>query len=110
MKTKYRIVSNGHWDYLQYEVEYKYLYFWTRKRWEYVWKPYCDKTTGTSLTSEWNIYINSLEDGNLEKFAKLWTNVEDYFIQAKVRQKELEKIYEEHRNKIEENKKKIVYL
>ena len=108
--TKYRTISNGHWDYLQYEVEYKYLFFWTRKRWEYVWKPYCDKATGTYYSGEYNSYISSLKDGNLEEFVQKWPNIEEYFEQAKLRQAELVKIYHEYRKKLEEKKNKITYL
>ena len=109
MKTKYRTINNGYWDYLQYEIKYKFLFFWTLKKWEYVWKPYCDITFGRRLTSENYLYINSLND-DIDKFVKRWTNIEEYFINADLRQKELEKIYEEHQNEIEKKKKKVVYL
>ncbi len=108
--TKYRTISNGHWDYLQYEVEYKYLFFWTRKRWEYVWKPYCHKVYGASLTSDNDIYINSLNDGNLREFVQKYPNIEEYFERAKLRQAELVKIHNDYNNKIEEKKNVVTYL
>lgn len=108
--TKYRTISNGHWDYLQYEVEYKFFFFWTRKNWEYVWKPYCDKATGDYYGSEDNCYINSLRDGNLEKFVQRWPNIEEYFEQAKLEEVKLIKIHDEYQKQIEEKKNRITYL
>lgn len=108
--TKYRTVSNGYWDYLQYEIEYKFLFFWTKTKWEYVWKPYCDKSTGTYLAGKDDKYVNTLKDGNLEHFVESWPNIEKYFLQAKIRQEELEKIHKDYDNGIEEKKNKITYL
>ena len=107
--TKYRIISDNHWDYLQYLTIKKHFFFWTKEVWSYVWKPYYDKIYGRSLSSvcEWDIWINSLEDGNLEKFTKKWIYIEDYFKEAKVEQDRLIAKAQTYNKEIAERKNKI---
>jgi len=111
--TKYRTISNGYWDYLQYEIEYKEKHIFcktkTKTKWENVWKPYCDKSTGKYYGQKQDQYINSLND-DIKNFVQKWSNIEEYFIQSKIKQEELVKIYKEYNRSIEEKKNKITYL
>ena len=47
--TKYRIVSDGYAEHLQYLYEKKVFFFFTVKKWRYIWYPYYDKIWGRSL-------------------------------------------------------------
>ena len=79
MKTRYRRISNGHWDFLQYEKEVPHLIFFKKKKWFYVPRPYYDTFWGRSLDSIGDdTYVNSLKE-NLDMFAKKLGNIEDYF-------------------------------
>ena len=91
--TKYRIVSNGYQHYLQYEITYKFLWFWTKTRWECVPKPYCNMTTGTNFCSGDDIYINTLSSDNLEKFVEQWPDIEPYLKITEKNQELLEAEY-----------------
>jgi len=106
--TKYRTVNNGHWDYLQYEAEYKFLFFWTKTKWIYIWKPHYNEISEPFFIGDADKYINNLKDGDLKDFVKQWPNIKDYFVQAKIKQVELIKKYNE--TKIELEKNKITYL
>jgi hypothetical protein len=89
MKTKYRSISNGHWDFLQYEKEYTFLFFFKRKKWVNVWKPYYDKHYGRGLDITGADQSVTSLGNNLEEFAQKWPNIEDYFQWASLRQTEL---------------------
>jgi hypothetical protein len=59
--TEYRKISNGHWDFLQYKKEKRFLWVFKYYKWEYVWKPYYDKHWGRSLDSSGdNRFVYSL--------------------------------------------------
>lgn len=109
MKTKYRTINNGHWDYLQYQVERKTWWGGTKNEWHYVWKPYYDEVSGRSACDD-SLYINSLRDGNLEKFVEKYPDIEDYFNMIRPKQEALEQKSREWRKKYEEKKDTIKYL
>jgi len=108
--TKYRITSNGYWHYLQYEITYKILWFWTTTRWEYVPKPFCNMTTGTNLYSDDDVFINTLSGDNLEKFIKQWPDIEPCLKITEKNQELLEVEYEKRREEIRKKKEEIIYV
>ena len=44
--TKYRIVSDGYAEHLQYLRERKFLFFFSVRYWCYIWRPYYDRIWG----------------------------------------------------------------
>jgi hypothetical protein len=108
--TKYRIVGDTHWDYIQYLTIKSFLFFWKREVWNYVPKPYYDKHWGRSLSSRWDLYINSLEDGRLVDFAKRWPYIEDYLKVVFKEQLKLEADSAKYHAEIDARKKKVEYL
>lgn len=102
--TKYRKISNGHWDFLQYRKEKKILWLFSYHKWEYVWKPYYDKIWGRGLDcSGTKGYVNSL-NCNLTSFINKWTNIEDYFQEAKKEQTLLEDKANKYHKDLQERK------
>ena len=108
--TKYRIVSNGYWHYLQYEIIYKFLWFWIKIRWEYVPKAYCNQTTGSYNCSDENIFVNTLSGDNLEKFVEQWPDIEPYLKITEKNQEFLEAEYEKNKEEIKKKKEEIIYI
>ena len=82
IKTQYRIVSDGHTDFIQYLKETTFLFF-KIKKWKCVWRPYFDKFDGRNF--DFSGYDTEVCRYNtyLEGFAKEWPNIQDYFVYAK---------------------------
>ena len=110
--TKYRTVSNGYWEYLQYEHEYRFLYFWKKREWRYVWWPYYDKVTGryyVDCPSDRG-YVNSLRGITPKKFVEKYPDINEYFKWATEEQEKLVNESKEYWKEINERKTKIKYL
>lgn len=105
--TEYRKISNGHWNFLQYKREYKFLWIKWHK-WCYVWKPYYDKYWGRSLDPTMaDGFVSDLDWTDLDRFVQHWPNIADYFAWAKVKQEELEVAAIQQRLKVEEKRGQI---
>jgi hypothetical protein len=80
MKTKYRIISNGYWEFIQYKVEKFYLFgLICIYNWYYVPKPYYDKYWGRELDiTGADRFITSLDE-DLDEFPKKYPDISVYF-------------------------------
>lgn len=111
-KTKYRIINNGYFEWLQYLKETKFLFFFTYKKWHYVWKPYYDKIKGRDDILGYDTYINNSRDiysNSCETHIKRYPYIEEYFKWANARQAELVAKASAYWKKIESNRSKIKY-
>lgn len=106
--TKYRTVSNGHWDFLQYLVVKKFLWF-KFEEWEYVPKPYYCTFTGRSDSTGSDIYINSL-NSNLSKFVTDYPCIDEYLKYYNIEQDKLEVNVTKKQNEYEAKKNTIHYF
>jgi hypothetical protein len=89
--TEYRKINNGHWDFLQYKKQKRFLWVFKYTKWFYVWNPYYHRTYGRSLDSTGaDCFVNSLYQ-NLDSFVKEWVDIGDYFKYAHKEQDKLEK-------------------
>ena len=109
MKTKYRRISDGTWDWLQCLNENRKILFIFRKpKWEYVWKPYYNWIQGRGIDDA-NLLVNSHKD-NIKDFVEQWPNIDDYFKNAIVIQNKLEKEAAEKNAVWESRRNKITYI
>lgn len=107
-KTKYRTVSNGHWDYLQYLVVKKFLCF-KFEEWNYIPKPYYNTFTGRSDPNGSHTLLNSLYD-NPEGFMNKYPYIDEYLKIYEARQAELEAEANKELHKYETKKNTIRYF
>lgn len=108
--TKYRIVSNGYYSYLQYLYEYKFLPYWYRSVWKYIWKPQSDYKYATILNDpDSRRHICSL-NYNLKRFAKQWPDIKKYFEWAEKIQGEYNEKMETEKMNREKRISEIIYL
>jgi len=105
--TKYRTVSNGYYDELEYQKEFKFLFF-KRNSWHSVWRPYYDEIWGRTLDYRHN-YINSINT-NIKDFVTKWPNIKNYFDWALEEQEKLEEKINKERIKIELKKQEVKYF
>ena len=98
--TKYRAVSNGYYDELEYEKETHFLFF-KRKSWCPVWRPYYNEIWGRQLGFQ-DKFITGINT-NLKDFTTKWPEIKDYF---KLAWEEQEKLEEKVNKKREEREKK----
>lgn len=90
MKTEYRIVNDGYWDFLQYKHHHKFLFFkWIS--WQYIPRPYFDKIYGrdydiTHVKTEICSYNTKLQD-----FIKKYPDIEEYFKYFREEQRRLQR-------------------
>lgn len=109
MNTKYRIVNDGYFDYLQYEKEYKFLGLFKKKKWCYV--PDCFH--GLERCFSYNCYVSSANHdkiGDLEEYARRWPDINEYLKHYEKCEKELLLSKEEKHMERQEKAKKIKYL
>jgi hypothetical protein len=107
-KTKYRTVSNGHWDYLQYLVVKKFL--WIKyDEWQYVPKPYCSTFSGRPDSIESNTHINSLNDYPAN-FVNKYPYIDEYLKIYRANQAELEAKANKERQEYEDKKNRVRYF
>ncbi|QQR76636.1 hypothetical protein IPJ63_04030 [Candidatus Nomurabacteria bacterium] len=110
-KTRYRTISDGHVEFLQYYRTYKVFFGLIKlSAWTNVWYPYFDKLWGRTLDSSgYNGYACTYNT-NLEKFKDDWPNIEDYFKWAEEQQKILEAEAKEYKEEIEKKKGEVKML
>jgi hypothetical protein len=77
MKTEYRKVSNGTWEFLEYAEIRKVFWLFKKKIWKRVPCPYYNTTVGRK-NMEVYTHVNSLRD-DLDNFITSWPNIEDYW-------------------------------
>lgn len=107
-KTKYRTVSNGHWDYLQYLVVKKFL--WIKyDEWHYVPKPYYRTFTGREDPNGSYTLLNSLYD-NLDDFMNKYPYIDEYLKIYETKQAELEDNAHKKRQEYEDKKNRVRYF
>ncbi len=78
--TKYRTVSNGHWEYLEY-LSFKKGFLGTKEIWKKIPCPYYHWLKGRSddhSLKEDYLYINSLRH-DLRDFVAKYTSIESYW-------------------------------
>lgn len=113
MKTKYRAVSNGHWELLQYEAEVTNLFkrlFGCTKEWRYVPRAYYHKTYGRGLDSTgFDTRVNSLKN-DLEWFVQAYPDITEYFKVFEAEQALLEAEVAAERAETEARKSNIRYF
>lgn len=108
--TKYRTVSDGYAKHMQYLHEEKSLFFFTTKKWCYVWWPYYDRIWGRSLDGGgYKTYVCSYNN-DLSLFPKKWPDIEKYFEWANKEQERMESVAAKRQAEINENKGRIEYL
>jgi hypothetical protein len=108
MKTKYRIVNNGYWDFIQYEIEHKFLWFkWSE--WSYVWRPYYCEFMGRFDSTGADTYICSINT-NIENFVNKYPDISVYFELASKEQEEIESKVRQKINERNERQQVIKYL
>jgi hypothetical protein len=78
--THYRAVSNGQWDWLEYEAEERFLFFrW--KTWKPVPKAYCrwpyPRDHFALVGRDPDCYVNSCDE-NIADFIRKWPDIGDY--------------------------------
>lgn len=113
MTTKYRTVSNGYWNWLEYQ-DHSFNWLGFRiKKWKRVPKPYYDKIWGRSLgdvsdtaTDSW---VNSLDD-NIENFVKANPDIFDYLVKTWAYIAKAEQQAYERRQAIAQSNGEINYL
>jgi len=105
--TKYRAVSNGHYDELEYERETHFLFF-KLKSWRPVWRPYYDEIWGRQLGFAVK-FINETNT-NLKNFTTKWPDIKKYFEWAFEEQEELEEKVNKERAEREARKQDIKYF
>lgn len=103
-KTKYRLISDGHFEYLQYLKITKVL-FWNFKRWRCIPKPYCDLVSGTTFS--FSGYYTLVTGDNI---AKNFPNIEDYWPVYKKEQQELVDKHKEYWKTINERKNTVTEI
>lgn len=116
-KTRYRTVSNGYWELLQYEVVKTYTVgFWffkktiEKRNWYYVPRPYYDEIWGRSLDCVLSdTVINSLNT-NLDQFVKDYPDINDWFKVYDKKQTKLVEQVKEKRAARAEREKKVRYF
>lgn len=105
--TKYRIISNGYWEYLQYATEHRFL--WHKYvKWHYVPKPCYDSVWGRDWLDEY-LFVNSLED-SIEGFIKEYPDINAYWPIFNEKQRKLEEEVRVEREKIENRKSEVKYF
>ena len=108
--TKYRIVSDGYAEHLQYLKERKFLFFFTVRSWCYIWRPYYDRIWGRSLDScLYDTYISSYNT-NFDRFTSEYKCISKYFEWASKKQRLLEKEANKENEKINKRKSEVTYL
>lgn len=70
--TKYRLVNDGTFWFLQYQKTNKFLWFFEYKTWEYI--PLAGRFR---MGFAWDVYVNSSES-DVEEFPKRWPQIEPY--------------------------------
>lgn len=109
MKTKYRIVSDGYQQYLEYLVTTEIL-FWKHEKWCRVWKPHYDEIFGRDYVSlDWYLYVEGSDD-ELKEFTNKWSNIEEYFKWAECEQTKLEEEVKIKREERKRRSEKVKYL
>lgn len=89
--TKYRLVNDGTFEYIQYQKTNKFLWIFEYKTWEFI--PLAGRFR---MGFAWDVYVNSSEERNIEEFPKRWPQIETYLEHVK-------KLEDEHNKK--ENEK-----
>jgi hypothetical protein len=113
--TKYRIVSDGYAEMLEYLKTYKCSFFfwkWELQKWTRVWWPKYDKVRGrdeSCVFPEYDLHV-SMYNNNLKKFVEMWPNIDEYFTWATTEQKRLEQLATDYWQNHEKKKKTIKYL
>lgn len=112
MKTNYRLVNDGHYDWLQYEKVRKIFFFFKIRNWYYVPKVYYNPISGRDDIMGWNTFISGWECSYqyMKDFPKNWPNIEDYLKQFRKDQAALKKIKDEEYYEKIKNKGKITQL
>ena len=87
-KTRYRTVSNGHWEFLQYAMEFKIIWF-KFTIWEYVYKPYYSSIFGRYDSTGVDTIVNSLHN-NISNFISNYPDISMYLAWSVNEQKRLE--------------------
>lgn len=107
-KTKYRTISNGHWDFLQYLVIKKFL--WIKiEEWHYVPKPFYRTFSGRPDSIESNTHINSLNDYPSD-FVNKYPYIDEYLKIYETEQAELENKADKKIQEYETKKNTIHYF
>lgn len=108
-KTKYRTISNGHWNFLQYLVVKKFLWF-KFDEWNYVPTPYYDIIWGRDLDSTGSDrFINSLHH-DIEEFVNKYPYIDEYLKIYESKQAVLEAEVRKERQKYENKKNTVHYF
>ena len=108
--TKYRIVSDGYAEHLQYLRERKFLFFFSVRYWCYIWRPYYDRIWGRGMDSYgYKTYISS-HNTDFESFTSKYKCISEYFKWASKEQKRLESRAKKETEEINKRKSEVTYL
>lgn len=109
MKTKYRIVSNGYQQYLEY-LKITKGFFLDSEKWCRVWKPHYDEIFGRDYAClDWYLYVEGSEY-ELKDFTEKWPNIDEYFKYAEIEQAKLEEEVKKKREERKRRSKEVKYL
>ena len=108
-KTRYRRLSDGHQDFLQYEKEVRYLIFFKKKKWFYIPRPYYHTYYGRDDMFGYETFVCAL-NSNLDRFAERWVDIKDYLKHYGENQTKLEDAARDYRTNIEKKKGTVKYM
>ena len=117
MKTRYRTISNGYWEILQYEVVQTYTVgFWflkktvERKYWADVPRPYYDEIWGRNLDAVKSDTVVTSLKYDLNRFVKDYPDIKVWLEDYDKKQAELVENARKKRAERDENRRKVRYF
>jgi len=109
--SRYRTTSNGFWEFLEYSVQGKFLW-WTYEAWRRIPRPYYNWLEGRAnafgLSSN-ELYVNSLHE-NLKDFVSMYPDISAYWPAYTVAQAKIEESVRVENSKIARRKTEVKYL
>lgn len=116
-KTRYRTISNGQWEFLQYEVPVTnwFLRLLGIKTWgwRYVPRPYYPSS---NFAIKWHhvssadLYINNCYDKDLSKFVEMYPDISDYWPVYWSKMSELARQYRQNEMLVDESEDEVRYF
>ncbi len=107
--TEYRSINDGYNNYLEYLYEYKYLFFFTKHKWQRIWKPYYDTIYGRDIFDDSDLLVCGRNNA-LKDFVKKWPDIQDYFEWANHEQDKLVKKSDDWHTELYKDRGKIEYF
>lgn len=101
IKTKYRVISDGYRNYLQYEIKTTFLGYKVQSEWKYI--PHMDSISEI-IPSEDDYYINEYNYDNFDAFVQKYPSITDYLCEWEIKKK----LFEQNLNKKHQQKTTIV--